>query len=84
MRRTEARQGARMLKFMDVFGRWEASEVSQLEAAELLGMGERSFRRWCRRYEEEGSGWTVGPPDRQSLGQASSPPGSMSSVRNLP
>jgi transposase len=20
----------------------------------LLGVGERSFRRWCRRYEEEG------------------------------
>ncbi len=62
MRRTEARQGVRMLKFMDVFGRWEASEVSQLEAAELLGMGERSFRRWCRRYEEEGE---VGLLDRR-------------------
>lgn len=54
MRRTAARQGVRMLKFMDVFGRWEASELSQLEAAELLGMGERTFRRWCRRYEEDG------------------------------
>jgi len=54
MRRTEARQGVRMLKFVDVFGRWEASELSQLEAAELLGMGERTFRRWSRRYEEEG------------------------------
>ena len=54
MRRTEARQGVRMLKFMDVFGRWEASELSQLDAAELLGMGERTFRRWCRRYEEDG------------------------------
>jgi hypothetical protein len=43
-----------MLKFLDVLGRWEASELSQLEAAELLGMGERTFRRWCRRYEEEG------------------------------
>lgn len=54
MRRTAARQGIRMLKFMDVFGRWEASELSQLEAAELLGMGERTFRRWSRRYEEAG------------------------------
>jgi transposase len=42
-----------MLKFMDVFGRWEGLELSQLEAAELLGMGERTFRRWCRRCEEE-------------------------------
>jgi len=39
MRRTAALQGVRMLKFMDVFGRWEASELSQLEAAELLGDG---------------------------------------------
>ena len=54
MRLTEARQGVRMLKFMDVFGRWEAARLTQLEAAELLGIGERSFRRWCRRYEEEG------------------------------
>ncbi len=43
-----------MLKFVDVFGGWELSELSQLEASEVLGMGERTFRRWCRRYEEEG------------------------------
>ena len=67
MRRTEARQGIRMLKFMDVFGRWEASKLSQLEAAELLGMGERTFRRWCRRYEEDGE---AGLLDRR-IGKAS-------------
>jgi transposase len=43
-----------MLKFMDVFGRWESARLNQLEAAELLGVGERTFRRWCRRYEEAG------------------------------
>ena len=59
MRLTEARQGVRMLRFMDVFGRWEA--------AELLGMGERTFRRWCRRYEEEGE---AGLLDRR-IGKAS-------------
>ena len=67
MRLTEARQGVRMLRFMDVFGRWEASELSQLEAAELLGMGERTLRRWCRRYEEEGE---AGLLDRR-IGKAS-------------
>ena len=30
------------------------TKPSQLEAAELLGMSERTFRRWTRRYEEEG------------------------------
>ena len=67
MRLTEARQGVRMLKFMDVFGRWEAATLTQLEAAELLGVGERSFRRWCRRYEEEGE---TGLLDRR-IGKAS-------------
>ena len=28
--------------------------MSQLEAAELLGMSERTLRRWSRRFEEEG------------------------------
>lgn len=54
MRRTEVLQGVRMMKFRDVFGRCEEGGLSQLEAAELLGIDERTFRRWCRRYEEEG------------------------------
>lgn len=43
-----------MIKFLDILGRYEASEFSQMEAAELLGVGERTFRRWCQRYEDEG------------------------------
>jgi transposase len=43
-----------MLKLRDVLSRWEGAELSQLEAAELLGMSERTFRRWSRRFEEEG------------------------------
>jgi len=54
MRRTEALQGVRMIKFLDILGRYEAAEFSQLEAAELLGVGERTFRRWRHRYEEDG------------------------------
>ena len=54
MRRTEALQGVRMIKFLSVFGRYEASELSQLEAAELLGVGERTFRRWRQRFEDDG------------------------------
>jgi transposase len=54
MRRTEVLNGVRMLKFRDVFGRCEEGGLSKLEAAELLGINERTFRRWCRRYEEEG------------------------------
>ncbi len=54
MRRTDVLQGVRMMRFRDVFGRCEAGSLSQLEAAEVLGVGERTFRRWCRRFECEG------------------------------
>ena len=33
MRLTEARQGVRILKFMDVFSRWEAARLNQSEAS---------------------------------------------------
>jgi hypothetical protein len=54
MRRSEALQGVRLIKFRDVLGRYELSELNQLEAAELLGVSERTFRRWCGRHEEGG------------------------------
>ena len=54
MRRSEAHQGVRMIKFLDILGRYEASEFGQLEAADLLGVGERTFRRWRQRYEDDG------------------------------
>jgi Helix-turn-helix domain len=40
--------------FMDVLGRCERSELSQIEAMELLGIGERTFRRWRDRHRETG------------------------------
>jgi len=67
MRRTEQLQGLRMLKLRDVLSGWEAGRLSQLEAAEVLGMSERTFRRWTRRYDEDGD---VGLYDRR-LGRRS-------------
>ena len=46
MRRTEVLQGLRRMKFEDVYGRWRQRRLSQAEAAEILGMSERTFRRW--------------------------------------
>ena len=54
MRRSEAHQGVRMIKFRSVLGRYESSALNQIEAAELLGITERTFRRWCVRFEEGG------------------------------
>jgi len=56
-----------MKKFADVLTRWKHKELSAQEAGELLGCSERQFRRWRRRYEEEGS---AGLADRR-LGRAS-------------
>jgi transposase len=67
MRRTEALQGVRVIKFLSILSRWEAAELNQLEAAELLGIGERTFRRWRLRFEEDGE---AGLLDRR-LGKAS-------------
>jgi transposase len=39
---------------LNILHRWESAELSQEEAAELLGVTERTFWRWTRRYEEEG------------------------------
>ena len=67
MRRTEALQGVRMAVFLNLLHRWESAELNQEEAAELLGIDVRTFRRWTRRYEEEGEAALV---DRR-LGKAS-------------
>ena len=71
MRRTAALQGVRMLKFMDVFGRWEATELSQLERRSCWG--------WASGHSAAGAGvmrkrmtLPAGPPDRQGVGQARS------------
>ena len=46
MDRARLHEGIRRMRFTDVVGRSERSELSQMEAAELLGISERTFRRW--------------------------------------
>jgi transposase len=67
MRRTEVLQGLRRMRFEEIYGRWRQRRLSQAEAAEVLGMSERSFRRWRDRYDGEGM---AGLLDRR-LGKAS-------------
>ncbi|MGA2484632.1 MAG: ISNCY family transposase [Roseiarcus sp.] len=55
------------MRFLDILGRYEAAEFNQLEAAELLGVDERTFRRWRQRFEDDGE---AGLLDRR-LGKAS-------------
>src|ERR1700726_4187418 len=67
MNRTTWLQERRMTKFANVLKRWEHKELSAQEAGELLGCSERQFRRWRRRYDEEGVG---GLEDRRGGGAA--------------
>ncbi len=55
MRRTVPLQGLRLMKFEEVYGRSFRGELSQPEASGILGVSERSFRRWRDRYEAEGA-----------------------------
>ena len=55
MDRTVVHEGVRRMRFEGILERQERGELSQVEAAELLGMGERSFRRWRDRLRDEGA-----------------------------
>ena len=82
MRRTEAPEAVGMAMFLNLLHRWESAELNQAEAAELLGVTERTFRRWTRRYEEDGE---AGLLDRR-LGKSSGkrvPPDRAAEVERL-
>jgi transposase len=42
------------MRFSSLLDRQERSEITQEEAAEMLGVHVRTFQRWAARYEEEG------------------------------
>jgi transposase len=54
MKRTTLLQDRRMEKFEDLLKRWHDGDLSGAEAGEMLGCSERQFRRYRRRYEEDG------------------------------
>jgi transposase len=54
MRRTEWLQETRRMRFEEVYGGWQARKLTQEEAARVLGVSDRTFRRYVDRYEDEG------------------------------
>jgi transposase len=54
MRRTEWLQETRKMRFEQAFGDWNEGRLSQEEAAGLLGVCARSFRRYVQRFDEGG------------------------------
>ena len=54
MRRTEWLQETRMMRFEEAFGGWTEKRLTQEEAARMLGVCARTFRRHVDRFEEAG------------------------------
>lgn len=54
MRRTEILQEIRKMRFEEAYGVWTERRLTQEEAARMLGVCDRTFRRYIDRYEESG------------------------------
>jgi transposase len=54
MKRTEILQEIRRMRFEEAYGGWQKGRLRQEEAAEILGVCSRTFRRQINRYEEDG------------------------------
>jgi transposase len=67
MNRAALHDGLRRMRFSSILDRQTGGQITQAEAAEMLGIGERTFRRWRDRFDEEGE---AGLADRR-LGRPS-------------
>ena len=54
MNPTTLRQEIRKMRFEETWNEWKKGRLTQEEAGRILGMSERTFRRYLRRVEEEG------------------------------
>src|SRR6202171_2901240 len=52
-------EGVRRMRFSDLLDRTEAKELTQVAAADLLGINVRTCQRWAERYEAEGEDGVV-------------------------
>src|ERR1700722_10117100 len=55
MDRTKVLREVRFMRFEELYERRLGGKLTITEAADILGIDERTFRRWCRRYEENGA-----------------------------
>ena len=52
--RTKLLQEIRKMRFEEAYDDWTSRRINQVDAARLLGVCERTFRRYINRYEDEG------------------------------
>lgn len=55
MKTTNLLRSIKIMQFEKMYDSWNHGRITAEEAAELLGMSSRNFRRWCRSYEAEGA-----------------------------
>ena len=67
MTRARILQEVRQMRFEELYERRQRRTLTMAEAAEMLGITERTFRRWSGRYDAEGA---EGLQDRR-IGRAS-------------
>jgi DNA-binding transcriptional regulator YiaG len=53
MSRTKVLQEVRHMRFEELYERRQRRELTMAEAGEMLGVTERTFRRWSNRYEAD-------------------------------
>ena len=68
MTRVKILQEVRQMRFEELSERRQRWAITMAEAAEMLGVTERTFRRWSGRYDTEGAGGVAGSADRPSRG----------------
>jgi transposase len=54
MTRANVLQEVRQMRFEELYDRRQQRAVTMAEAADMLGVTERTFRRWSGRYEADG------------------------------
>jgi len=59
MRVTDLKQEMMKMRFKEIYCGWDSGRLSQEEAAEVLGVSSRTFRRKLVRYEEFGMEWLL-------------------------
>ncbi len=79
MTRATVLQEVRQMRFEALYARQPRRELTMGDAAEMLGVTERTFRRWRGRYDAEGA---EGLQDRH-LGRASSLAGPVDEARRM-
>lgn len=75
------REERRLMLFEDTYSMWTERRLTQAQAAELLGVCERTFRRWVERYRgDESDGVEVLRDRRLSRASHRAAPGAASTA----